>query len=94
MKRQPLNLTLPLCPFCRYRHQDTLNYHKSFPACGAFPNGIPEAVRKNGIENRRTISGDNEIHFELAADTEPLRQILSSFNNFFRKQGLKPRITK
>ena len=94
MKRQPLTLPLPLCSICRYRHQDTLNYRKSFPACDALPNGIPEAVRKNGIEYRRTISGDNGIHFGLAADTEPLRQLLSSFDNLFRKQGLKPRMTK
>lgn len=94
MKRQPLNLTLPLCSICRYRQMDTLNYRKSFPACDAFPNGIPEAVRKNGIEHRRTISGDNGIHFELAADTEPLRQLLSSFDYLFRKQDLKPRMTK
>jgi hypothetical protein len=94
MKRHSLTLTLPLCSICRYRHQDTLNYRKSFPACDALPNGIPEAVRENGIKHRRTISGDTGIHFVLAADTEPLRQLLSSFDNLFRKQGLKPRMTK
>ena len=94
MKRHPLTLTLPLCSICRYKHQDTFDYRKSFPTCDAFPNGIPEAVRKNRIDHRRTISGDNGIHFELAADTEPLRQFLSSFDDLFRKQGLKPRTAK
>jgi hypothetical protein len=94
MKRQPLTLTLPLCSICRYKHQDTLNYRKSFPTCDAFPNGIPEAVRKNRIDHRRMISGDNGIHFEPAADTEPLKQLLSSFDDLFRKQGLKTRTVK
>lgn len=96
MKRQPLTLTLalPLCSICRYKHHDTLNYRKSFPTCDAFPNGIPEAVRKNRIDHRRAISGDNGIHFELAADSEPLKQLLSSFDDLFRKQGLKNRTAK
>jgi len=94
MKRQPLTLTLPLCSICRYKHHDTLNYRKGFPTCDAFPNGIPEVVRKNRIDLRRVISGDNGIHFELAADTEPLKQLLSSFEDLFRKQGLKTRTAK
>jgi hypothetical protein len=94
MKRQPLTLTLPLCSICRYKHPDTLDYRKRFPTCDAFPNGIPEAVRKNHLDHRRPISGDNGIHFDPAADTAPLQQLLSSFDDLFRKQGLKTRTAK
>jgi hypothetical protein len=87
MKRQPL--TLPLGSICRYNHLDSLNYRRRFPTGDTFPNGIPEPVRKNRIDHRRPLSGDNRIHFEPTANTEPLRQILSSFEDLFRKQGLK-----
>jgi hypothetical protein len=89
MKRQPLPFTLPLCAICRYKHPDNPNYRKSFPTCGAFSNCIPEAVRKNPIDHRRALSGDNGIRFELAADTAPLKQLSSSFDDLFRKQDLK-----
>lgn len=89
MKRQPLTLTLPLCSICRYKHPDTLAYRKSFPTCDAFPHGIPEPVRKNRIDHRKAVSGDNGLRFELAADTEPMRQLLSSFDELFKKQSLK-----
>ena len=92
MKRQPLVLTLPLCSICRYKHKDSLTYRKSFPTCDAFPNGIPEAVRKNKMDHRKAIAGDNGIRFELAADTEPMKQLLTSFDLLFQKktQAMRP----
>jgi len=87
MRRQPLVLTLPLCSICRYKHKDSLTYRKSFPTCDAFPNGIPEAVRKNKMDHRKPIAGDSGIRFELAADTEPMKQLLSSFDSLFQKQS-------
>ena len=94
MKRQPLVLTLPLCSICRYKHKDSLTYRKSFPTCDAFPNGIPEAVRKNKMDHRRAIAGDNGIRFEPAADTEPLKQLLGAFDSLFQKQSRKNRTVK
>jgi hypothetical protein len=89
MKRQPLTFTLPLCAICRFKHPDNPNYRKGFPTCAPFPNLIPEAVRENPIDHRRALSGDNGIRFELSADTAPLRQVLSSLDDLFRKQDLK-----
>jgi hypothetical protein len=94
MMRQPLVLTLPLCSICRYKHKDSLTYRKSFPTCDAFPNGIPEAVRKNKMDHRKAIAGDNGIRFELAVDTEPMKQLLSSFDLLFQKQNRGNRIVK
>ncbi len=94
MMRQPLTLTPPLRSICCRNHPDTLSDRKSFPTCDAFPNGIPEAVRKNRIDPRRPLSGDNGGQFVLAADSEPLRQIFSSFDDLFRKLGLKNRTAK
>ena len=94
MKRQPLTLTLPLCSICRYKHQDTLRYRRSFPTCDAFPNGIPEPVRKNRLDHRRAIPGDSGIRFELAAETDSLRKLLSSFEDLFRDRSLKPKTAK
>jgi len=94
MKRQPLTLTLPLGSICRHKHPDTRPYRKSFPICNAFPDGIPEGVRKNRIDYRRALPGDNDIHFGLAADTGPLKQLLFSFDEFFRKRTLRTRAAK
>ena len=94
MKRQPLVLTLSLCSICRYKHKDSLIYRRSFPTCDAFPNGIPEAVRKNKIDHRKAIAGDNGIRFELAVDTEPMKQLLSSFDSLFQKQNRGNRMVK
>jgi hypothetical protein len=87
MKRQPLTLTLPLCSICRYKHKDSLTYRKRYPTCDAFPNGIPEAVRKNRMDHRKAIAGDNGIRFELVADTEQMKLLLTSFDLLFKKQG-------
>jgi hypothetical protein len=89
MKRQPLTLTLSLCSICRFKHCDTLNYRKSLPTCDAFPNGVPEAVRKNPLDHRREIPGDNGIRFELAAETDSLRQLFSAFGDLFKDRSLK-----
>jgi len=86
MKRQPLTLTLPLCSICRYKHHDSLTYRKSFPTCDAFPNGIPEAVRKNRMDHRKPISGDNGIRFELTSDTEAMKHLLNSFDLLFERR--------
>ena len=94
MKRQPLTLTLPLGSICRHKYPDTRPYRKSFPICNAFPDGIPEGVRKNRIDYRRALPGDNDIHFGLAADTGPLKQLLFSFDEFFRKRTLRTRAAK
>jgi hypothetical protein len=94
MKRQPLMLTSPLCSICKYKHHDSLTYRKSFPTCDAFPNGIPEAVRKNKMDHRQAIAGDNGVRFELAADTEPMRQLLTSFDLLFQKRGEKVKTAK
>jgi len=87
MKRRPLVLTLPLCSICRFKHKDSLSYRKRFPTCDAFPNGIPEAVRKNRMDHRKAIAGDNGIRFELVADTEPMKRLLTSFDSLFRTQS-------
>ncbi len=94
MKRQPLTLTLPLCSICRYKHPDTLTYRKSFPTCDAFPHGIPEALRRNRIDHRKAVPGDNGIRFELAADTKPMRRLLSSFDDLFAKKSSKGKVGK
>jgi len=89
MKRQPLPFALPLCAICRSKHPDNPNYRKSFPTCDPFPSCLPGAVRKNPINRRRALSGDNGIRFELAADTAPLKQLFSSVDDLFRKQDLR-----
>ena len=86
MKRQPLTTTLPLCSICKHKHRDSLTFRTSFPTCDAFPNGVPEAIRKNRIDHRRALAGDNGIRFELAADSEASRQLLDSFDSLFEKQ--------
>ena len=87
MKRQPLMRAVPLCSICKYKHKDSLRYRKSFPTCDAFASGIPEAVRKNKMDHRKATAGDDGIRFELAVDTEPKKQLLSSFDALFRKQN-------
>lgn len=94
MKRQPLTLTLPLCSICRYKHKDSLTYRKRYPTCDAFPNGIPEAVRKNRMDHRKAIAGDNGIRFELVADTEQMKLLLTSFDLLFKKQGEEVKANK
>ena len=89
MKRQPLPFAWPLCATFRSKHPDNPNYRKGFPTCAPFPNRIPEAVRENPIDHRRALSGANGIRFELSADTAPLRQVLSSLDDLFRRQDLK-----
>ena len=86
MKRRPLTTTLPLCALCKHKHQDSLTFRNSFPTCDAFPNGIPEAVRKNRIDHRKALAGDNGIRFELANEFETSRQLLDSFDSLFEKQ--------
>jgi len=86
MKRLPLTMTLPLCSICKHKHQDSLTFRNSFPTCDAFPNGIPEVIRKNRIDHRKALAGDNGIRFELAADSEASRQLLDSFDSLFEKQ--------
>jgi hypothetical protein len=85
-KRRPLITTLSLCRLCKHKHQDSLTFRRSFPTCDAFPNGIPEAVRKNRIDHRKALAGDNGIRFELAEDSEASRQVLDSFDSLFEKQ--------
>jgi len=85
-KRRPLTTTLSLCRLCKHKHQDSLTFRRSFPTCDAFPNGIPEAVRKNRIDHRKALAGDNGIRFELAEDSEASRQLLDSFDSLFEKQ--------
>ena len=89
MKRQPLTATLPLCSLCKHKHQDSLTFRHSFPTCHAFPNGIPEAIRKNRIDHRKALAGDNGIRFELAVDSEESRQLLDSFDLLFEKQKMR-----
>jgi hypothetical protein len=86
MKRRPLTVTISLCSLCKHKHRDSLTFRKSFPTCDAFPNGIPEAVRKNRIDHRKALAGDNGIRFELAEDFEASRQVLDSFDSLFEKQ--------
>jgi hypothetical protein len=66
-----------------------LNYRKGFPTGDAFPNGIPELVRKNRIDHLRAIPGDNGLRFDSAADSAPLKRLLSSFDDLLRRQQLK-----
>lgn len=94
MKGQPLGLTLPLCSICRYKHKESRTYRKSFPTCDAFPHGIPEAIRKNRMDHRKAIAGDNGIRFELATDTESMRQLLKSFELLFQERGEKAKAIK
>jgi hypothetical protein len=63
-----------------------LTFRKSFPTCDAFPNGIPKAIRKNSIDHRKPLPGDNGIRFEPAEDSEASRQLLNSFASLFEKQ--------
>jgi len=86
MKRLPLTVTISLCSLCKHKHRDSLTFRKSFPTCDAFPNGIPEAVRKNRIDHRKALAGDNGIRFELANESEASRQLLDSFDSLFEKQ--------
>jgi hypothetical protein len=86
MKRHPLTITISLCRLCKHKHQDSLTFRRSFPTCDAFPNGIPEAVRKNRIDHRKALAGDNGIRFELANELETSRQLLDSFDLLFEKQ--------
>jgi hypothetical protein len=94
MKRQPLTMTLPLCSICKYKHKDSLTYRKRYPTCDAFPNGIPEAVRKNRIDHRKAIAGDNGIRFDLVADTEPMKELLASFDSLFQRHAEERKSTK
>jgi hypothetical protein len=89
MKRRPLTTTLPLCSLCKHKHQDSLTFRNSFPTCDAFPNGIPEAVRKNRIDHRKALAGDNGIRFELVAESEASRQLLESFDSLFEKEKVR-----
>jgi hypothetical protein len=86
MKRLPLTVTISLCSLCKHKHRDSLTFRKSFPTCDAFPNGLPEAVRKNRIDHRKALAGDNGIRFELANESEASRQLLDSFDSLFEKQ--------
>jgi hypothetical protein len=86
MIRRPLTTTLPLYSLCKHKHQDSLSFRNSFPTCDAFPNGIPEAVRKNRIDHRKALAGDNGIRFELGAESEASRQLLDSYDSLFEKQ--------
>jgi hypothetical protein len=86
MKRRPLTVTISLCSLCKHKHRDSLTFRKSFPTCDAFPNGLPEAVRKNRIDHRKALAGDNGIRFELANEFETSRQLLDSFDSLFEKQ--------
>jgi hypothetical protein len=86
MKRRPLTVTISICSLCKHKHRDSLTFRKSFPTCDAFPNGIPEAVRKNRIDHRKALAGDNGIRFELANESEASRQLLDSFDSLFEKQ--------
>ena len=85
-KRRPLTTTLPLCSICKDKHQDSLTFRSLFPTCDAFPDGIPEAVRKNRIDHRKPFAGDNGIRFELAEDSEASRQLLDSFDSLFENK--------
>jgi hypothetical protein len=89
MKRQPLTTTLPLCSICKHKHQDSLTFRRSFPTCDAFPNGIPEAIRKNRIDHRKALAGDNGVRFELAFDSEASRKLLDSFDSLFEELKAK-----
>ena len=88
-KRRPLITTLPLCSICKHKHQDSLTFRRSFPTCDAFPDGIPEAVRKNRIDHRKPLAGDNGIRFKLAEDSEASRQLLDSFDTLFENQKVE-----
>jgi hypothetical protein len=79
-------MTLSLCRLCKHKHLDSLTFRRSFPTCDAFPDGIPEAVRKNRINHRKSLAGDNGIRFELAENSEESRQLLDSFDSLFEKQ--------
>jgi hypothetical protein len=46
------------------------------------------------MDHRQAIGGDNGIRFELAADTEPMRQLLTSFDLLFQKRGEKVKTAK
>jgi hypothetical protein len=46
------------------------------------------------MDHRKAIAGDNGIRFELAVNTEPMKQLLSSFDLLFQKQNRGNRIVK
>ena len=51
----------PICLRCKHFNDD-----ERF-ACGAFPNGIPEAIVLSEHDHRKPYPGDNGIRFEPIA---------------------------
>jgi hypothetical protein len=46
------------------------------------------------MDHRKAIAGDNGIRFELEVDTEPMKQLLNSFDLLFQKQSRGNRMGK
>lgn len=49
----------PICMYCKHYRRDAEGF-----VCGAFPDGIPEAILSNQADHREAVKGDNGIRFE------------------------------
>lgn len=56
----------PICTGCKhYNDGDTVGI-----LCGAFPQGIPDAILLHGEDHRQPFPGDHGIQFEPREETE------------------------
>lgn len=50
-----------ICGYCRHRLDEG---DDTEPRCAAFPNGIPDDIRRRGFDHRNPYEGDGGIMFE------------------------------
>ena len=56
------------CPFCQHYRRES-----AVPTCAAFPDGIPDAIRRGAADHRYPYPGGHGVRFLRAPDVNPER---------------------
>lgn len=53
-----------LCTFCKWR-----DFNARYPACKAYPDGVPTEILNNRVDHRKPYKGDGGVTFKFDADS-------------------------